>query len=169
YYPNFANYIADFIQLHDKLDLKLYAVSPQNEPEFPTTKWDGCVWFPTQTAKFVKHYLKPTLNNRNLSTKVIIGENANWNVANAYLSLTSAMLKEKDFDIYASHGYSLPMFPQFLVTYNQHVLPWVSAFLFNKERWITEASATDAFDASMTKGVQLATSLTKFLTTGNIN
>ncbi|RWS21052.1 glycosyl hydrolase-like protein, partial [Leptotrombidium deliense] len=86
----------------------------------------------------------------------IIGETANWNVAHGYLAATSLFLKDNDFDIYASHGYSLPDFPRFkTVTYNTRVIPWVEAALYKKERWITEASATDTYDPTINKGIEM--------------
>ncbi|RWS20929.1 glycosyl hydrolase-like protein [Leptotrombidium deliense] len=170
HYADFANYLTNFTEEHRKLGLELYAISPQNEPEYGTTDWDGCIWWPHQTAKFVKDFLKPTLLKRNFRTKVIIGETGNWNVAHGYLVSTSLFLKENDFDIYASHGYSLPDFPRFeTVTYNTRVIPWVEAALYKKERWITEASATDKYDPTIVKGIEMANSIIKFLVKGYVN
>ncbi|RWR99174.1 glycosyl hydrolase-like protein, partial [Leptotrombidium deliense] len=115
-------------------------------------------------------YLKPTLLKRNFTTKVIIGETGNWNVAQGYLAATSLFLKENDFDIYASHGYSFPDFPRFkTVTYNTLVIAWADAAFYKKERWITEASATDEYDPTINKGIEMANSIIKFLVKGHVN
>ncbi|RWS07108.1 glycosyl hydrolase-like protein [Dinothrombium tinctorium] len=170
HYQDFANYLADFVEFYKKLGIDIYAISPQNEPEFPTLHWDGCVWWPNQTSQFVKNYLKPTFEDRGLKTKLIIGENGNWNLAAIYLSVAVSNLNENDFDIFASHGYSLPMGPSFKhVSYNQFVIPWFMKGANEKEKWITEASATDNFDPTMNKGVELSVSLCKFLTNGGIS
>ncbi|RWS20084.1 hypothetical protein B4U80_12156, partial [Leptotrombidium deliense] len=170
HYQDYANYMANYVKMHERVNLKLYAISPQNEPEYATTDWDGCIWLPHQTANFVKHYLKPTFKNQSIDTKIIIGETANWNLANTYLLTTSSMLRNEDFDIYASHGYSIPQFPDFkYVSYNQHVYPWFSKALYKKKRWITEVSATDPYDGTMKKAIQLADSLIQFLTVGDVN
>ncbi|RWS20161.1 glycosyl hydrolase-like protein, partial [Leptotrombidium deliense] len=169
HYPDYADYISNYIDYQEKVGLPLYAISPQNEPEFPTTDWDGCIWWPKDTATFVRYYLKPMFRDRGIKTKIIIGETANWNFANMYLALASLYLPDEDFDIYGSHGYSLPMFPEFkYVIYGQQVMQW-RGVASNKERWITEASSTDSFDASMNKGIQLAVSISRLLHTGNIN
>ncbi|RWS00409.1 glycosyl hydrolase-like protein [Dinothrombium tinctorium] len=168
HYQDYADYLANFVDYYNKQGIDIYALSPQNEPEFPTTSWDGCFWWPDQLSEFVKNYLKQTFNNRKLNVKIMVGENANWDLASWYLSAMSSELDDNDFDIYASHGYSLPISFQY-VTYNKHITSWPMENTDEKEKWITEASATDNFDASMKKGVELAVSLSNFLAEGNVS
>ncbi|RWS00539.1 glycosyl hydrolase-like protein, partial [Dinothrombium tinctorium] len=136
HYQDFADYLANFVNFYNKEGIDIYALSPQNEPEFPTTSWDGCFWWPSQLSKFVKYHLKQTFINRKLNVKIMVGENANWYLASWYLSAMSSKLKDNDFDIYASHGYSLPISFQY-VTYNKHVTSWPMENAGEKEKWIT--------------------------------
>ena len=75
------------------------------EPEFPTTQWEGCVWWPTHLGNFL-NYLRPLLEQRGHDPKIMVGETGNWKTADFYLFLMRMFMKDasKQVDIVASHG-----------------------------------------------------------------
>lgn len=169
----FCCYILKICLDFDAAGIPLYAVSPMNEPENPTPSWPGTIWWPTDAARFTPK-LHEAVNRLSLNTKTIVGECANWAVSDLYTfcSLCILWLRNKldQVDICASHGYTLPdpfsTDPE--VTYNQKAYNWIFN-RFSKQRWVTEISETTAFDPSMKKGLEFASSLHNFLTRGNVN
>lgn len=104
-YSHFAQYIADYLSFYQSNKLEIYAISPQNEPEFPVPSWEGCVWMPYSLAKFIRDYLKPTLHSKNINVKVMGPENANTHVSWFYSMIMKHCFKhDNGIDIYASHG-----------------------------------------------------------------
>lgn len=168
YDEKYAQFLAEFIVAFSEVGIPIYAISPMNEPEFATPDWDGAVWFPTDAARFYKT-LRHEFNARNLDTKLILGETANWKVADLYLSSTLAILGDDSYiDILASHGYSLPNIIKGTVSYNQSQIKWLLT-QSKKSRWITEASDTNSFDPSMKTGMKLAISIHNFLSVQKVN
>lgn len=170
-YTHFAQYIINYIQYCKQNGIDIYSISPQNEPEFPTTLWEGCVWWPTHLGFFL-NVLKPLLEQRGFGdVKIMVGETGNWKTADFYLFLMRLFMKEpsKQVDIVASHGYSLPQFSNLLVTYETSPKPWLLNHNFKKPRWITEASCTLKYDGSMTTGIKLAVSLHNFIANNQVS
>ncbi|MEE8658275.1 hypothetical protein CGLAMM_10730 [Acetobacteraceae bacterium EV16G] len=169
----FCCYILKISMDFERVGIPLYAVSPMNEPEFPTPSWAGTIWLPTDVARFVPK-LHVTLNRFGANTKTIIGECANWAVSDIYTFCSLCIMWVSGtldkVEICASHGYTIPnpLSGDTDVTYNQKSYNWVFD-RFSKQRWITEISETTEFDPSMKKGLEFASSLHGFLTRGNVN
>lgn len=169
----FCCYILKISMDFEAADIPLYAVSPMNEPEFPTPSWAGTIWLPKDVARFVPK-LHETLNRFGAHTKTIVGECADWAVSDifTFCSLCIMWLSGTldNVEICASHGYTIPnpFSGDTDVTYNQKSYNWVFD-RFSKQRWITEISETTEFDPSMKKGLEFASSLHGFLTRGNVN
>lgn len=169
-HQRFAEYIINYIQYCKENDIEIYSICPQNEPEFPTTHWEGCCWCPRQMGNFLNQF-KPMLEQSGLDVKIMVGETGNWKMAGFYLFLMRKFMNEpfKHIDIVASHGYSLPQFSDLLVTYNTSPKPWLFNQGFTKPRWITEASCTMKYDGSMTTAMRLAISLHHFIAKNNVS
>lgn len=176
YYGAFSNYLVEkFIIPSLAAGIPVEAVSPQNEPEFATPSWDGCVWLPWQTANFLEKF-KATLKEKNLKTKIIMDETANSVVAELYWDATwlywkmTHLFTKSNFpaDIVATHGYSFPKAG--VVTYNTHQLSWpLGGYANHRQRYVTEICSTHAYDPSMKNALNFAVSLHKFLTQGDVN
>lgn len=177
-YGAFSHYLVEkFIIPSLAAGIPLEAVSPQNEPEFATPNWGGCVWLPWQTANFIEQF-KATLKENHLKTKIIVGEVANSVIAELYWDATCLYWKmthlfEKNnlpADIVATHGYSFPPGKAGAVTYNRLQLPWsLGGYANHRQRYVTEISSTYPYDPSMKNALGFAISLHKFLTQGNMN
>ena len=55
-----ANYISLFIEAYYQQGVPIWAVTPQNEPEF-AAPWEACTYTPQFEADFIQKYLGPTL------------------------------------------------------------------------------------------------------------
>lgn len=178
YYDAFSNYLVEkFIVPSLAAGVPLEAVSPQNEPEFATPNWDGCVWLPWQTANFLGKF-KATLKKDKLKTKIMMGETANsvigelyWDATWLYWKMTHLFTKSNfPADIVATHGYSFPPGKGGVVTYNKAQLPWpLGGYANHRQRYVTEISSTYPYDPSMKNALGFAVSLHKFLTQGDMN
>ncbi|MCH9637498.1 MAG: hypothetical protein K0U16_06085 [Gammaproteobacteria bacterium] len=167
YYTEFANFLADYIEAYEEAGLSIFAMSPQNEPENIISPWDVCLWLPSDTASFVKKHMKPIFKQRNLETKVMVGESANWGFNSIMLNLVSWFIKDKkNIDILASHAYSLPNLKGEVVYDTNPVGQLPSGY---QSAWITESCGTPQFDPSMKEGLQAAINLHKFLAVKNVN
>ncbi len=177
YYGAFSNYLVEkFIIPSLAAGIPIAAVSPQNEPEFATPNWAGCVWLPWQTANFIEKF-KATLKEKHLKTKIIAGEVANsiiaelyWDATCLYWNIKHLFVKSNfPVDIVATHGYSFP--PKAgAVTYNRLQLPWpLGGYANHRQRYLTEIASTHPYDPSMKNALGFAISLDKFLTQGDVN
>ena len=55
-----AKYISKFMQSYADKGVKIWGVTPQNEPEFPAP-WEACAYTPDFEKDFVTGFLGPTL------------------------------------------------------------------------------------------------------------
>lgn len=174
HYDTFAQFLAQFsTEFKEKAGIPFYAISPHNEPD-PIFQpiWDGAVWKPSDTAKFVNDTLKPAF--KNLATKIIVGESANWLLADTYLAdtLTRAGCSSLfgwscNADIIASHGYSIPNFNG-NVSYDTIQFPWLFT-ISNLPRWVTEACQTGGYNPGMSTAMRLAVSMHKFIAENKVS
>lgn len=77
-YGPLAQYFVKFIQAYQAQGIPIYAITPQNEPEFAPTNYPGMLWAASNENNFIKNNLSPALANAGLSPK-ILGYDHNWN------------------------------------------------------------------------------------------
>ncbi|MES2997713.1 MAG: glycoside hydrolase [Pseudomonadota bacterium] len=165
-YTDFSDYlVGEFLIPCKEAGIPIDILSPQNEPEFPTPDWGGCVWFPWETTKFIEK-LSAGLKNKDLATKIMAGETANSVVAALYVAVMRWFKGSRHIDILATHGYSFPR--KGMVTYNTLQLPWPLGSK-GKRRYVTEISSTRSYDSSIKNALQFAVSMHKFLSQGDVN
>lgn len=70
YLNSWAKYFSKFIDAYGQKGVKLWGVTPQNEPEFPAG-WDACVYTPEFEAEFVVNHLGPMLHREHPGVKII--------------------------------------------------------------------------------------------------
>ena len=63
-----ANYISKFVEAYNKQGVYLWAVTPQNEPEF-AAPWEACAYTAQFEAEFIANYLGPTLRKEHPEVK----------------------------------------------------------------------------------------------------
>lgn len=95
-WPDYAQYLEDYVQYLRKNGVELDAISIQNEPDWPAT-YAGCLWSAGEIAEFVKTY------GRSISCKIIAPETLA--VSNAYVSALNKSEVLEGFDIYGGHQY----------------------------------------------------------------
>lgn len=77
YYSSLANYFVKTIQAYQAQGIPIYAVSPQNEPEYTAAGYPSMSVPASQEATFIGSYLGPALASNNLSTKIFAYDH-NW-------------------------------------------------------------------------------------------
>jgi glucuronoarabinoxylan endo-1,4-beta-xylanase len=69
-YGDFASYLADFAEYMAENDVQLTAITPQNEPDWPS-EWPGCLYTPDEMVTFIRDYLGPEFEARGLDDTLI--------------------------------------------------------------------------------------------------
>ena len=95
-WPDYAQYLEDYVQYLRENGVELDAISIQNEPDWPAT-YAGCLWSATEIAEFVKTY------GRRISCKVMAPETLA--VSDAYANALNKSDVIDCFDIYGGHQY----------------------------------------------------------------
>lgn len=169
-YYDFANFLADYVDAYQQINIPFYAISPQNEPFNIFSPWDVCFWSPAKTATFVEKYMRPIFDARELKkVKIIVAECSNWTINTAWLLMMPKKNITKNIDIVASHGYTLPNpFEHLEASYDTNPLGLIPS-KFKQSVWITEVASTKPFDPSMRMGLQAAICIHKFLAVKNAN
>jgi glucosylceramidase len=80
HYPTLAAYFVRWIQAYQAQGLPIYAVTPQNEPQFTPGDYPGMLMSAGEQATFIKSHLGPALRNAGLGTKIITFDH-NWDIA----------------------------------------------------------------------------------------
>ena len=95
-WPDYAQYLEDYVQYLRKNGVELDAISIQNEPDWPA-EYAGCLWSGQEIAEFVKTY-GPTI-----SCKVMAPETLG--VSDSYANELNKTDVLPGFDIYGGHQY----------------------------------------------------------------
>lgn len=182
YYEAFAHYLVAFCKAYEEAGLKLYAISPSNEPGYEAP-WNSCKWTPEQMGRFLTGYLEPAMKNACPDVRIIYGENPAWsNPEHPQLQFLSskqfvedilaAHPEMKDFPYIASgHGYEIPL-SQYIPGEKDVVVPivpYTQAVEREQHVWVTEISSVDPLDASMDNGLKWATLFHDYLTKAQVN
>jgi glucosylceramidase len=80
HYPTLAAYFVRWIQAYQAQGLPIYAVTPQNEPQFSPGDYPGMLMSASEQATFVKNHLGPAFRSAGLNTKIIAFDH-NWDIA----------------------------------------------------------------------------------------
>ena len=71
YAETWALFFTKFITAYKKLGINMFAVTPQNEPEFPAP-WDACAYTPKVENDFIAHHLGPLLRKTHPEVKILM-------------------------------------------------------------------------------------------------
>jgi len=66
-----ARYYCKYINAYEKEDILIWGISVQNEPAAKQT-WDSCIYTAEEERDFIRDYLGPVLESRNLLDKKVI-------------------------------------------------------------------------------------------------
>ena len=95
-WPDYAQYLEDYVQYMRTNGVELDAISIQNEPDWPAT-YAGCLWDASEIAEFVKTY------GATISTKVMAPETLA--ISDSYANALNKADVLDGFDIYGGHQY----------------------------------------------------------------
>ena len=95
-WPDYAQYLEDYVQYLRQNDVELDAISIQNEPDWPA-EYAGCLWSASEIAEFVKTY------GSQISCKVMAPETLG--VSDSYANALNNSTVLPHFDIYGGHQY----------------------------------------------------------------
>lgn len=95
-WPDYAQYLEDYVQYLRTNGVELDAISIQNEPDW-TAKYAGCLWSASEIAEFIKTY------GKTISCKVMAPETLG--VSDSYANALNQTDILDCFDIYGGHQY----------------------------------------------------------------
>ncbi|MDQ8182060.1 glycoside hydrolase family 30 protein [Pelagicoccus sp. SDUM812005] len=68
----FARYIAKYLKAYEAEGVKIWGLTPVNEPEGNDANWESLHFGPEEMGSFIKNHLGPVLRDEELDTKVYI-------------------------------------------------------------------------------------------------
>jgi glucosylceramidase len=71
-----ALYLAKFVEEYGKLGIKIEAIHPQNEPGYET-RYPSCLWTAALMTKYIRDYLGPTFEERQVPAQIFLGTMSN--------------------------------------------------------------------------------------------
>jgi glucosylceramidase len=119
YYDVWAKYIVKYIQAYSNEGIKIWAITPQNEPYYAAT-WESCLYTPQEERDFIKNNLGPRLEEAGLDVKILIYDHNK----DAILNFAVPILQDLDASKYvygtAFHWYSGDNFENLDSLHNQY-------------------------------------------------
>lgn len=182
YYQAFADYLVAFCKAYEETGLKVYAISPSNEPGYEAP-WNSCKWTPEQMGNFLTKHLAPTFKQHCPNVQIIYGENPTWSTARHPMlqGISSEKFVNAILDQYpeikgypyiaAGHGYDIPLSTYFKNAKDvaTPIIPYTKAVERGQNVWVTEISSIDPLDAGIENGLAWAAKFHKYLTEASVN
>ena len=120
-WPDYAQYLEDYVQYLRNNGVELDAISIQNEPDWAAT-YAGCLWSASEIAEFVKTY------GRTISCKIMAPETLG--VSDGYANALNKSDVLDCFDIYGAHQYGgIQSAYKQLATKGKEI--WMTEYLIN--------------------------------------
>ena len=151
-YQAYANYLTKYVKdAYTKYGLSFYALSVQNEADWPPGSYEGCTWSAQQLHDFVMNNLGPALSASSPSVKLMMPESFGDNLALSDTTLNDANAA-KYVGIVGEHLYGLPGDEPHPPN------PYPLAVSLGKQYWETEYynNHLGAYDTGMTEGLNTA-------------
>ena len=134
-WPDYAQYLEDYVQYLRNNGVELDAISIQNEPDWPAS-YAGCLWDASEIAEFVKTY------GKSISCKVMAPETLA--VSDSYANALNKTDVLDCFDIYGGHQYGgIQSAYKNLAKKGKEI--WMTEYLIN---WNETENNTRSFDFS---------------------
>ncbi|RKQ32485.1 glycoside hydrolase [Oceanobacillus halophilus] len=104
-YQQFAEYLADYVKGYkEHFDIDITHVSPANEPDL-NTGYSSNVWTPDELNTFVRDYMGPTFEDRDIGTNIVLGEAMRFSEEYALPAINDPKTN-KYVDVVAAHAYT---------------------------------------------------------------
>ena len=165
HYGDYANYLADFVDLMAKNSVPLMGVSPANEPDY-VASWDGAQWSPDELTTFIGQNMGPTFAKCCASVKIITPDTASWPNVDSYVTPLLADSAAKNYlSVVATHPYQNGS-AAIDLNYSK---PRDNGKEFWETEWSQENSKGDTPDPTMKSAIDLMNHLHDHLTGANMN
>ena len=163
HYQDFANYLADFVELVKQEKVDLFALSPINEPDYTAT-WDNAQFTPDELAKFINENLGPTFDDRCPLVKIAAPDTADWPSVDKYL--TPLLAGDKNYvSVVATHPYQNSS-AKIVLDYKR---PAENGMQFWQTEWSQENMKGDTPDPTMTSAIGMMKKLHDHMVVSNLN
>jgi glucuronoarabinoxylan endo-1,4-beta-xylanase len=163
HYQDYANYLADFVDLVKQEKVDLFALSPINEPDYTAT-WDNAQFTPDELAKLIGENVGPTFKERCPSVKIAAPDTADWPSVDEYLTPLLAQAKEY-VSVVATHPYQNSS-AKIVLDYKR---PAENGMPFWQTEWSQENMNGDTPDPSMTSAIGMMKKLHDHMVVSNLN
>jgi glucuronoarabinoxylan endo-1,4-beta-xylanase len=162
-YQDYANYLANFVDLMAQEKIPLMGLSPINEPDYVAT-WDNAQFTPDELAKFIGENLGPTFKDRCPSVKIIAPDTASWPNVDSYLTRLLESANEY-VPIIATHPYQNGNAPVVL----DYKKPAENGKQFWETEWSQENMNGDTPDPTMTSAIDMMKKLHDHMVISNMS
>ncbi len=78
YFEVYARYFVKFIQAYEAEGIPIYAVTLQNEPDYPNRKYPTCFWSAEEQRDFIRDHVGPQFEAEEIATRIWCWDH-NWN------------------------------------------------------------------------------------------
>ncbi len=161
HYQDYAQYLADFVDLMDKAGVSIVGVSPANEPDYTAT-WDGAQWTPDELTTFIGQNMGPWFAEHCPSVKIITPDTASWPACDQYVTPLLADSTASGYvPVIATHPYSAGNW-----AYDK---PKQNGKSFWETEWSQENMKGDTPDPSMTSAIGMAKQIHDNMVTTGMN
>ena len=70
HFPSLTRYFVRFIEAYEAAGIKVYAITPQNEPDYAPGSYPTCGWTAEQQRDFIRDHLGPAFQAKTIATKI---------------------------------------------------------------------------------------------------
>ncbi|WP_129669771.1 glycoside hydrolase [Phytoactinopolyspora endophytica] len=104
-YSEYADYLAEYVLGYSEhFDIDIDYISPANEPDF-SGGYSSSLWTPEELNVFVRDYLAPTFDERNVDAEIVLGEAIEFSEEYARPALNDPATVD-DVGVVAAHAYA---------------------------------------------------------------
>ncbi|WP_237648652.1 glycoside hydrolase [Sediminibacillus terrae] len=104
-YQEYADYLAAYVEGYkEHFDLDITHISPANEPDF-SGGYSSSLWTPEELNTFVRDFMGPTFEERDIPADIVLGESVGFNEEFALPALNDPITNEY-VDVVAAHAYT---------------------------------------------------------------
>ena len=152
----YADFLVKYVQdIKKNVDIDLYAVSCQNEPDF-NPSYEGCTWSGEQFRVFVRDYWGPACKKAGITARRMIGESYRCDIA-----LTDPALKDSAAAAYVD------IIGEHLYGGGPRAYPLAESL--NKQYWETENSGMGGPNETIADGINYANKVHSCIVTSKMN
>src|SRR5699024_5862670 len=104
-YQEYADYLASYVEGYKKhFNIDITHISPANEPDL-SLGYSSSLWTPEELNEFVRDYMGPTFEQRDISAEILLGEAVGFNEEYVLPALNDPQTN-KYLDVIGAHAYS---------------------------------------------------------------